>query len=313
MDLFIFSGNTCNDLESFLVNGAAPGCTLLGQDVDGVRKPAVVNFTAAASRTPASSCSTSGPATNPESCRSRSRARSVGRRMLRRPPPPTQVGGHSQADHHQADTGLQRLGDQRVHDEHERPADEQEGHPGIAPRPVGSRQRPAACGAAPSRRRRWRRGTGTARTRRRCRAARSCPRTSVRSPTRPAPAGRRPATRERGWTPPATGRRARPGPSAGRCARRRGWSTERHPKVETTTAAEMSRAPHGPNSDRGRRLADALRVGHGLGRQHAHVEQVHEEVERRDRDRPADEAPRDGALRVARLPGQRSVKPYQPS
>lgn len=46
MDLFIFSGTTCVDFETFLISGAAPGCTLLGQDIDTVRKPAVVTFNA---------------------------------------------------------------------------------------------------------------------------------------------------------------------------------------------------------------------------------------------------------------------------
>lgn len=46
MDLFIFSGTTCNDFETFLITGSAPGCILLGQDIDAVRKPAVVTFNA---------------------------------------------------------------------------------------------------------------------------------------------------------------------------------------------------------------------------------------------------------------------------
>lgn len=50
MDIFVFSGTTCADFETFFRTGAAPGCTLLGQDIDPVRKPAVVQFTAAAAQ-----------------------------------------------------------------------------------------------------------------------------------------------------------------------------------------------------------------------------------------------------------------------
>jgi hypothetical protein len=47
MDIIIFSGTTCADFEAFLSNGSAPGCTVLGQDLDPVRKPAVVTFNVA--------------------------------------------------------------------------------------------------------------------------------------------------------------------------------------------------------------------------------------------------------------------------
>lgn len=44
MDIIIFSGTTCTDFEAYFTAGSAPGCTVLGQDLDAVRKPAVVNF-----------------------------------------------------------------------------------------------------------------------------------------------------------------------------------------------------------------------------------------------------------------------------
>jgi len=48
MFIFVFSGLTCDDFGTFLVTGAAPGCTVLGQDVDPNTKPASLSFTVAA-------------------------------------------------------------------------------------------------------------------------------------------------------------------------------------------------------------------------------------------------------------------------
>jgi hypothetical protein len=50
MFIFIFSGTTCDDTVTFFLTGAAPGCTVLGQDIDPNTKPAVVNFTVAAAQ-----------------------------------------------------------------------------------------------------------------------------------------------------------------------------------------------------------------------------------------------------------------------
>lgn len=49
MVYFIFSGTTCSDFETYFRTGAAPGCTLLGQHVAGV-KPAVVTFNVSAAQ-----------------------------------------------------------------------------------------------------------------------------------------------------------------------------------------------------------------------------------------------------------------------
>jgi hypothetical protein len=50
MVFFLFSGTTCTDFEGFFENGAAPGCTLLGQHVLPSIKPGVVTFNVAAAQ-----------------------------------------------------------------------------------------------------------------------------------------------------------------------------------------------------------------------------------------------------------------------
>lgn len=46
MFLFIFNGTTCVDFVTFLNTGAAPGCTLLGSDLEPNTKPALITFSA---------------------------------------------------------------------------------------------------------------------------------------------------------------------------------------------------------------------------------------------------------------------------
>jgi hypothetical protein len=44
MFIWIFSGTTCTDFLTFLQTGVAPGCTVLGQDIDPATKPANITF-----------------------------------------------------------------------------------------------------------------------------------------------------------------------------------------------------------------------------------------------------------------------------
>jgi hypothetical protein len=48
MFIWVFAGLTCEDFGAFLVNGSAPGCTVLGQDLDPNTKPARFTFNATA-------------------------------------------------------------------------------------------------------------------------------------------------------------------------------------------------------------------------------------------------------------------------
>lgn len=51
MALFIFAGTTCTDLQGFFNNGAAAGCTVLGQHTTRGLKPGVFTFNVTAAQT----------------------------------------------------------------------------------------------------------------------------------------------------------------------------------------------------------------------------------------------------------------------
>ena len=50
MFIWVFSGTTCTDFETFFDTGAAPGCTTLGMDIDPATKPASFTFNVAAAQ-----------------------------------------------------------------------------------------------------------------------------------------------------------------------------------------------------------------------------------------------------------------------